>query len=466
MISRSTASAILSHEPARPDRVVAEVAALDDAAVDTAIVRAAAAAPEWAAQAVLRSTGLNRWAQAIEGESETLATLVAREVGKTIRESRVEVARAAAIIRYYSQAAFDPIAEILPSADGRAQLTVQRLPLGVVAAICPWNFPLAIPVWKLAPALAYGNAVIFKPASAAVGVGQRLVELARPAISDEILVFAPVLAGGARRLLDDPRIAGVSFTGSSDVGRAIVARVAERGGSVQAEMGGQNASIVLDDANLERAVATIANAAMGYAGQKCTATRRVVVDESIADVFVGRLTDRIGGLVVGDPLAETTDVGPVIDAGARATVERAVEGAVSRGARVLVGGSAPDGSGWFYRPTVLAIDDPTDPFVHDETFGPVVAILVARSDDEAVRIANGTHYGLAAAVFGSDLTRATKLAQRLEAGMVRVNESTTGADFWAPFGGERASSYGPREQGREAREFYTKTRTLSVAEGH
>lgn len=466
MKSRSTASVIFSHEPARPDHVVAEVAPLDEAAVETAIVKAAAAAPEWASQAVLRSTGLNRWALAIEAEAEALATLVAREVGKTIRESRVEVTRAIAIIRYYAQAAFDPIAEILPSADGRTQLTVRRLPLGVVAAICPWNFPLAIPAWKLAPALAYGNAVIFKPASAAVGVGQRLVELARPAISDEVLAFAPIPVGGARRLLDDPRIAGVSFTGSSDVGRAIIARVTGRGGSVQAEMGGQNASIVLDDANLDRAAATIANAAMGYAGQKCTATRRVIVDESVADVFVGRLTDRISGLVVGDPLAETTDVGPVIDADARATVERAVEGAVSRGARLLAGGSAPDESGWFYRPTVLAIDDPTDPFVHDETFGPAVAILVARSDDDAVRIANGTHYGLAAAVFGSDLTRATKLAQRLEAGMVRVNESTTGADFWAPFGGERASSYGPREQGREAREFYTKTRTLSVAEGH
>ncbi len=454
--------AIISREPAAPERVVAEAIPLDDEELDAAIARATVAAPDWAARAPARAAALERWATSIEADAPALAHLIAREVGKTIREARGEVARAVAIVRYYAQAAYDPIGEVMPGPDAQSELLVRRSPLGVVAAICPWNFPLAIPAWKLAPALAYGNAVVFKPASAAVGVAGRLVALARPDIPDDVLVYAPLPGSRADRLVEDARIAAVSFTGSSDIGRTVVTRVVARGGSAQAEMGGQNASIVLDDADLAGAAATIADAAMGYAGQKCTATRRILVAERVADAFVDAFVGRIESLVIGDPLAEATNVGPVIDKAARDAVATAVAGAARRGARVIAGGDELDVDGWFVRPTVLEIDDPSDEFAQRETFGPAVAILRVRTDDEAVRVANGTRFGLAAAVFGADLGRATAVARRVEAGMIRVNASTTGADFWAPFGGERDSSYGPREQGREAREFFTRTRTVSI----
>jgi aldehyde dehydrogenase (NAD+) len=457
-----SAGVITSIEPARPDRTVAEVDALDRAELAAAIERGAVGASGWAQDAAARARALQGWAEAIEADAG-LAELVAREVGKPIREAGAEVTRAVALIRYYAQAAYDPIGEMLPSAEAGTHLLVRRLPLGVVTAICPWNFPLAIPAWKLAPALAYGNAVIFKPASTAIGVGRRLIELARPAIPDEVLVFAPMHGADAVALLDDDRVQAVSFTGSSAVGRGVIARVSARGARVQAEMGGHNPSIILEDADLAHAADTIAYAATSYAGQKCTATSRVIVDRRVATAFVDELVSRFESLSVGDPLSTSTDVGPLIDEPARIAVDASVQAAVGRGARPIVGADMPAQPGWYYRPTLLAIDSPDDPFLREETFGPAAAVIVAEDDEEAIAFANGTQYGLAAAVFSADATRAMAVADRLEAGMVRINASTTGADFWAPFGGERASGYGPKEQGRAAREFYTKTRTLTVA---
>jgi acyl-CoA reductase-like NAD-dependent aldehyde dehydrogenase len=383
-------------------------------------------------------------------------------VGKPISEARGEVARTVAILRYYAQVALDPIGETYPSPDGRASLSVERRPLGTVALVCPWNFPLAIPAWKLAPALAVGNTVLLKPSSAALATATRLVELGQPHLPSGVLSVVSARGELADRLLDDPRVAGISFTGSAEVGHAIVARAVSRGAAVQAEMGGQNASVVLEDADLDAAAAMIAGAAMGYAGQKCTATSRVVVLRGVAERFVPLLVDRVRGLAVGDPLDEGTTVGPLISRDARDQVRSAVEDAVGRGARVLAGRSEPDRAGWFYAPTLLAVADAGDPFTQEETFGPAASVLVADSDADAVRIANGTRYGLSAAVFSQNLHHATTVAGQLDAGLIRVNASTAGVDYYAPFGGERASSYGPREQGRAALQFYTRTRTILV----
>jgi aldehyde dehydrogenase (NAD+) len=453
---------IVSYEPAAPERIVGTVSSIADDELEVAIAAGKRSLADWSVDAASRVDALHAWADRIAAESAPLAELVAREVGKPIREANAEVARTIGILRYYAQASYDAIGELFPGADRTTETVVRRVRVGLVAAICPWNFPLAIPTWKLAPALAYGNTVILKPASAAVVTAERLVELARPGVPEDVLIFAPMPGGRVDRLLNDPRIDAVSFTGSAAVGRDVIRIAAGRGAAVQAEMGGQNPSVVLADADLDHAASTIAGAAMGYAGQKCTATSRILVEDSVARDFRDKLIDVIGGLRVGDPLDPNTAVGPVIDEAALQTVESAVDAAIARGASPLVTGRSGDHGGWYYPPTVLNVADSRDPFMQEETFGPVAALRVVDSAEEAVRIANETSYGLSAAVFGSDSSRTRRVAQSLQAGMIRINGPTTGADFWAPFGGERGSSYGPHEQGRAAREFYTRTRTITV----
>jgi len=455
------AKSIVVREPARPERVVGEFELLDAAGVGRRIDAALAALAGWSNDAPARSRALGVWADAVEGRSAEFVELLTREIGKPLRESRAEVGRAVAIIRYYAQAAYDPIAEIFPTA-GETELRVHRRPLGVVAAICPWNFPVAIPAWKIAPALAYGNTVLFKPSSSALAIGHLLHEIAARAMPPGVLQLVPASSAALDPLLDDRRVAGVTFTGSVAVGNEIVRRVVSRGAPVQAEMGGQNASLVLDDADLPFAATTIARAAMEFAGQKCTATRRAIVSAAVADRFVPLLVDAVRAVRVDMPEEEAADLGPVISSEARSTIEHSLAGAQSRGARMLTGGRRPRDEGWFIEPALLALDDPTDEFAQEETFGPALAVLVARNDDEALAIANSTRFGLAGAVFATDLGRATRLAERLDAGLQRVNSPTTGVDFHAPFGGDKASGYGPREQGRAAREFYTKTRTMLV----
>lgn len=453
---------LVRRNPAAPDEVMAEVTPIEPGFLDAWLDAAIASRTEWTSEAVGRSAALHQWADRIEREADALALLVCDEVGKPIGEARAEVARTAAIARYYAQVVFDSVGEQLPGPIPSAQVMVQRRPIGVVAAICPWNFPLAIPAWKIAPAIAYGNAVVFKPSSKALATGQRLVELARPGVPEQMLAFAPLAAAHSELLLDDRRIGAISFTGSEATGQQVISRVARRGGVVQAEMGGQNASIVLDDADVESSARTIAGAAMAYAGQKCTATSRVIVQRAIAPTFVACLRDIIGRMEPADPRQESTVVGPVIDAPAREAVEAAVADTVRRGGRLLEGGSRIDAPGWFVRPTLIEMSDPADPFMQEETFGPAAAVIACDSDEQAVALANGTRYGLAGAVFSTNIDRATAVASRLSAGMIRVNGSTTGADFWAPFGGDGASSFGPREQGRAAREFYTTTRTVTI----
>jgi aldehyde dehydrogenase (NAD+) len=441
---------------------VAEVALLSPDELQRRISAAEHASAEWSRLAATRSAALHRWAASLEADGG-LPDLLAREVGKPLSEARAEVARSVAILRYYAQAAYDPVGEVFPSPDGRAELRSERLPLGVVLVITPWNFPAAIPIWKIAPALAYGNAVIFKPASAAVGTAERLSQLAHRSVPQEVLQLATIGSEQVGQLLDDDRIAGVSFTGSVEVGRTVIDRVSGRGGAVQAEMGGQNPSVVLDDADVGVAARTIAGAAMAYAGQKCTATSRVIVASSIADEFVPALLDAVRGMPIGDPLDEATMVGPLISESALNSVDEAVSAATKRGAELLTGGRPASGEGWFYDPALLRVADISDPFVQEETFGPAAAVMLADDDEQTIAIANSTRFGLSAAVFGADTDRAWRVARRLRSGLVRVNASTTGVDFYAPFGGDKDSSYGPREQGKAAREFYTQTRTIFIS---
>ncbi len=459
--STLTRLTIRSISPQRPTEVIGEWPDVGVSGVEAAISRAGAAREGWArVTAFDRSRVLRLAADRMETDAGALADLMVREVGKPVREAVAEVARAVAILRFYAQAALDPDGETYPAADSRALLLARRRPRGIVGLITPWNFPVAIPVWKIAPALAWGNVVVHKPASNAMACALRIESyFDAPDGVFQTLVTGP---NAARRLPAHADVAAISFTGSAEVGHEVVASAAAHGVAMQAEMGGSNASIILPDADVGFAAKTIAVAAMAFAGQKCTATSRViVVGDGLA--FREALAAAIRALPVGDPARSETVVGPVITESARQRVIAGARDAQAHGGSVLVGGTVGDEEGFFVPPTLVDLPDTTAELARDEFFGPICAVLRVSDIGEAVRLANGTRYGLVAAVFTNDLERVLDITSRLEAGLIRVNLATTGVDFHAPFGGEKASSHGPREQGRAAREFYTSTATITIA---
>ncbi len=452
-----TFSSVNPHDPAD---VLGEWQPAGPAEAQAAVGRAVSAAAVWRdVPGAGRAKALSDAASALEQRSAEITSLVVREVGKPVSEARGEVARGVAILRYYAQAALLPDGETIPAAAADQLLMARHVPVGVTALISPWNFPVAIPLWKAAPSLAYGNATILKPASAAAATALALAEILGACLPAD--VFQVVLGGAAAagQLIDHPDVAAISFTGSSEVGRQISRRAAGRGCRVQAEMGGQNPSVVLADADLDRAATAIAYASMGYAGQKCTATSRVIVERAVYPQFRDRLAAAVDALQVLDPADEKTLVGPVIDQDSRASALAAVAGS---GGRVLTGGMALDAPGYYLAPTLIELDRPEGPLATEEVFAPVAALIPADSADQAVAIANAVRYGLVAAVFTSDLGGALRLTRQLEAGMIRVNAPTSGVDFQAPFGGSKESSYGPREQGMAARSFYTESRTVLI----
>ena len=451
---------ITSRNPHDPADVVGQWPEAGEAEVAAAVDRAAAAAGGWTAtSAPARAAALTAAAAALEGRAAAVTDLVIREVGKPRSEAAGEVARGIAILRYFAQAALLPDGDTLPPASPGALLMARHRPVGVTGLVTPWNFPVAIPLWKAAPSLAFGNATVLKPSEESPAVALLLAEILGAHLPAG--VFQVVLGAGdtGRALTANPGVAAISFTGSVRAGRDVVARAAGRGTRVQAEMGGQNASVVLADADLERAAAAIAYAAMGYAGQKCTATSRIIVQDAVYGKFRDHLTAAVAALGVVDPGQESTLVGPVITERARDSALAAVAGS---GGTVLAGGAALDAVGFYLAPTLVELDSPEGPLATEEVFAPVAALLGADSAESAVRIANGVRYGLVTSLFTQDLGRALRLADQFDAGMVRVNAPTAGVDFHAPFGGAKQSSYGPREQGLAARDFYTETRTVTI----
>ncbi|MCB0875699.1 MAG: aldehyde dehydrogenase family protein [Solirubrobacterales bacterium] len=454
--------AIRSTNPFRPGETVAEVEAPSAAELGDIVAAAVDSQRRWAASAPERAAALNALADAVAAR-EGLAELITAEVGKPIAESRGEIARAVAILRYYSQAALDPIGELYPASAPRTEVRVRREPLGVVLTICPWNFPLAIPLWKASPALAWGNAVVMKPAAAAVGVAAVLGELCDEVLPAGVLTVANVPGAELGTLLDDERIAAATFTGSTSVGMSVAERMARRAAPAQAEMGGQNPAIVLPDADPAAAAALIVAGSMHFAGQKCTATRRVIAVGDAADAIEDELAAAVEALAVGDPAVEETVVGPLIDVRAADEFSERVAAAVGRGSATIAAGTVPGGSpGHFVPPTLLTADDPADEVNTEETFGPLLTLIRVPDAETAVAAANATRYGLVGAVHGRDVAAATTVAGALDCGLIRVNAATPGVDYYAPFGGERHSSFGPREQGRAAREFFTTTRTVTI----
>jgi acyl-CoA reductase-like NAD-dependent aldehyde dehydrogenase len=454
------------HNPAAADELVSSYP-LDDAAAVTAAVGAAQrAAAEWAATpGPRRASVLEHAALLIEERSEEIAADMVREAGKLLAEARGEVLRAAAVLRFHAGEAQRVSGTAGEGADPGTIAFTRRRPLGVVGLITPWNFPIAIPAWKLAPALAAGNAVVMKPSSRAPGGALALAA----AIDDAGLPQGAlqVVIGGAEvgaTLADDPRVAALSFTGSNAVGMALSERVAKRGVRFQAELGGNNPLIVCEDADLGHAVATAVAGAFGSAGQKCTATRRVIVAASVFDDFAQRFVAATEALVVGPGDDPASQVPPLIDGRAQREVLEGIEEARGKGAAVLTGGEdgGPELAGGHYvRPTILADVPVGTAVLDDEVFGPVCAIQYATDLDDAIRLANRTPYGLSASICTRDLGAAFAFVERIDAGMVHVNRPTPGADPHLPFGGVKGSTAsGHREQGEAAIEFFTEGQTV------
>jgi aldehyde dehydrogenase (NAD+) len=451
-----------SRSPQNPTDLVTElpVATVDDVAKAAGVAREAQRS-WWAGGAAARSAALRAAADRLRSRADEATALVVREVGKPAIEARGEVARSVSILDYYAQAALDPVGESYPpSVPGL--LYTERRPHGLAGLVTPWNFPLAIPLWKAAPALTVGNAVLLKPSPDAIACAAWLGELLAASLPDGLVQVLPGGAETGSAVVAEADV--VSFTGSEAVGSQVAVAATRRGVAVQAEMGGQNAAIVLPDADAAATAAMVASAAMGFAGQKCTATRRVVVvgDEARQREVTDALVAATERLTPGDPASEGVLVGPVITATAQRAVVTAVAEVTSAGGQLLTGGDVPTGDGYFVAPAIATGVPADHRLAQEETFGPLCLVLPARDGAEAVRLANDVRYGLVTSVHGRDLGAVLGTVNALESGLVKVNAPTTGVDFYAPFGGEKASSIGPREQGKAALAFYSSTRTVTI----
>jgi aldehyde dehydrogenase (NAD+) len=451
--------------PARPTEAVAEVLQADEALAREAVEAAASAFPGWRGMpAPARGEILRKAADLLEARSADVGRDLTREEGKTLAEGVGETRRAVQILRYYAGQTLEPDGETYPSISAATFLYARREPVGVVAAITPWNFPIAIPAWKIAPALAYGNAVVWKPAElvplTAVHFLQALVDAGLPAGVLNLVLGKGSEVGDV--LVTHPEVQAITFTGSNPVGRAIQRKATERGKKVQLELGGKNPAVVLDDADLDLAAEQVARGAFLSAGQKCTATSRVIVQSAVVGPFQERLAALADSWKLGDPLEADTRVGPLVSADQLQTVNGYLDVARQEGARVLAGGAAAEqlGDGYYVRPTVLTELAPDSRVVREEIFGPVAALLAANTYADALRLANDTPYGLSASVFTNDLSRALRFADDIHAGVVKVNQESAGVEFHVPFGGMQESSSGSREQGKAAREFFTQWKTV------
>jgi aldehyde dehydrogenase (NAD+) len=449
--------------PMRPSEPIGEFPASDGTDVDAAVEAAGAAFPEWSRKAApQRGTLLMKAAEAVDRRVEQIAQDMTLEMGKPLRESRLEAARMAQILRYFAGEGFGPRGELYEqAASGGAVYTVRR-PLGVVGLITPWNFPAAIPAWKAAPALAYGNTVVMKLAQEAPLTGLHLAACLEEA-GVPAGVFNVVVGRGSdvgTPLVRHPLVKAISFTGSVAVGEQVRDEATRLGKRVQLELGGHNPLVVMADADLDRAAEAAYAGAFWSAGQKCTATRRIYVQDGVYDSFRQKLLERIERGVVGDPTDPRTEVGPIVSEKQLEEVLTGIERGQADGGRLLAGGERLDGDAYLVAPALFeGLAD--DAFLScEEVFGPVTSLYRFSDLDEALRRANAVEYGLSASIFTSSLAAARRFANEIEAGIIRVNAQTTGADVHVPFGGVKASGFGPHEQGRAAIEFYTEVVTI------
>jgi alpha-ketoglutaric semialdehyde dehydrogenase len=431
--------------------------------VERAIDAAHSAAPVWATSTPQqRFDVLDFVGSEILARKEELGTLLSREEGKTLAEGIGEAARAGQIFKFFAGEALRQRGDRLASVRPGVEVDVTRSPVGVVGLITPWNFPIAIPAWKVAPALAYGNAVILKPAALVPGCAHAIAEiLSRSGLPDG--VFNLVMGKGSDvgpALIDSPKVSAISFTGSVGTGKGIAAACGLRLKKVQLEMGGKNPMVVLDDADLDIAVDTCLNGAFFSTGQRCTASSRIVVTDGIYSRFVASLTEKTSALRVGNALDTTTQMGPVVDARQLQQNLDYVEIARSEGGTVSGGQRLNAASEGFYMAPALVTDTVSTMRINrEEVFGPVASVIRVKDYDEALMVANDTEFGLSSGICTTSLKYASHFKANAQAGMVMVNLPTAGVDYHVPFGGSKGSSFGSREQGSYACEFYTSVKT-------
>lgn len=452
--------------PSNVADVVGEYARGGAADVDAAVAAAKAAFPAWSRSVpYARHEILKKAAAEVFARKEELGRLLAREEGKTLPEGIGEVTRAAQILEFFAAETIRIAGETLPSVRPGVGVEVTREPIGIVGMITPWNFPIAIPAWKIAPALAYGNCVVFKPAELVPGSAWALVDiLHRAGLPAGVLNL--VMGKGSvvgQRILEHPDVTAVTFTGSVSTGRRIAATAVgcDPMKKIQLEMGGKNPLIVLDDADLAIATEVAVNGAFFSTGQRCTASSRLIVTEGIHDRFVAAVKARLGQLVVDDALKSGTHIGPVVDQSQLDQDMDYIEIGRAEGAELAFGGERlnRETEGFYLQPALFTGATNAMRISREEIFGPVASVIRAKDYDEALAIANDTPFGLSAGICTTSLKHATHFRRNSEAGMVMVNLPTAGVDFHVPFGGRKGSSYGPREQGSYAREFFTTVKT-------
>lgn len=456
--------AVANINPSNTNDVIGEYARASADDAKTAIAAAKAAFPAWSRSGILeRHAILKKTADEIMARKDELGTLLAREEGKTLPEAIGETIRAGQIFEFFAGETLRLAGEVIPSVRPNIGVEITREPVGVVGIITPWNFPIAIPAWKIAPALAYGNTIVFKPAELVPGCAWAIVDiLHRAGLPKGVLNL--VMGKGSvvgQAMLESPDVAAITFTGSTGTGKRVAAASIEHNRKFQLEMGGKNPFVVLDDADLSVAVEAAANSGFFSTGQRCTASSRLIVTEGIHDRFVAALTEKLKTLVVDDALKAGTHIGPVVDASQLKQDTDYIEIGKGEGAKLAFGGDllTRDNPGFYLQPALFTEATNAMRISREEIFGPVVSVIRVKDYEEALATANDTPFGLSSGIATTSLKHATHFKRNAEAGMVMVNLPTAGVDFHVPFGGRKGSSYGPREQGKYANEFYTTVKT-------
>lgn len=458
------ASAEDNINPSDTSDVIGQYAQADVAQVEQAIEAASQALPAWSRSAVQqRSDLLDKIGNEILARKEELGELVSREEGKTLPEGIGEAMRAGQVFKYFAGEALRLGGEALDSVRPGVEVSVSRSPVGVVGLILPWNFPIAIPAWKVAPALAYGNCVVFKPAALVPATAHVMSEIIVNAGMPEG-VFNLVMGSGSKvgaTIVNHPKVNAISFTGSVSTGRGVAAAAVARMAKVQLEMGGKNPLVVLDDADLSTAVECAVNGAYFSTGQRCTASSRLIVTAGIHDKFVAAMQERLAGLTTGHALKPDTDIGPVVSAEQLQQDIDYLQIGKDEGAKLVCGGErvARDTDGYFLTPALFTDTDNAMRINREEIFGPVASVIRVKDYEEALAIANDTDFGLSSGIVTSSLKYSTHFKRNIQSGVTNVNLPTAGVDYHVPFGGTKGSSYGAREQGSYAREFYTTVKT-------
>ncbi|OHV24056.1 aldehyde dehydrogenase family protein [Rhizobium sp. RMa-01] len=454
----------LNINPSNTNDIIGEFSRASADDVRSAIAAAKSALPAWSQSPILaRHAILKKTGDEILARKEELGHLLAREEGKTLAEAIGEVTRAGQIFDFFAGEVLRLSGETLPSVRPGVGIEITREPVGVVGVITPWNFPIAIPAWKIAPALAYGNTVVLKPADLVPGCAWSLVEILHRAGAPAGVVNLVMGRGSVvgQTMLDSPDINALTFTGSTVTGKRVALASIEHNRKFQLEMGGKNPFVILDDADLDVAVEAAANSSFFSTGQRCTASSRLIVTEGIHDRFVAALAKRLETLVVDDALKSGTHIGPVVDQGQLKQDTDYIDIGQKEGARLAFGGNRLERAtpGFYLEPALFIEATNQMRIAREEIFGPVAAVIRVKDYDEALAVANDTSFGLSSGIATTSLKHATHFKRNAEAGMVMVNLPTAGVDFHVPFGGRKGSSYGPREQGRYAAEFYTSIKT-------